>query len=335
MGQYYKCHLVTEKGKVRVYTPGVKLEDGTEGSFEGYKLMEHSWWKNDFVSAIANILTTTKAYVSWCGDYAEEYETVRLGFHYHTVWPKYDEDDKKQVKNKYPKKAPADFTLKGKYLVNHSKKEYLDLDKYYAKFEADGGDWCVHPLPLLTVIGNGRGGGDYHECYPCFQHTGIWAGNLLSIDEAIPEGYTEFETYFTEKVKNPNSNSGSLSTHYYLKVTEILNQIRTAYREGKKSGASDWTLGVYLYAIDLGNNLYEFVRSAPDNLWDDPDVLEKFLLRGEESWETYSNNGFSLTWVEDIADRLGLNVESWCLKQQAKALAEAANVVKDILKQNK
>jgi hypothetical protein len=42
-----------------------------------------------------------------------------------------------------------------KYLVNYSKKQYCTIPVN------DNNKWQVHPLPLLTCSGNGRGGGDY------------------------------------------------------------------------------------------------------------------------------------------------------------------------------
>lgn len=50
--------------------------------------------------------------------------------------------------------------LDGKYLVNHTKKIYLNCDDY--KLRSNNCGWVIHPLPLLTAIGNGLGGGDYY-----------------------------------------------------------------------------------------------------------------------------------------------------------------------------
>lgn len=40
--------------------------------------------------------------------------------------------------------------------------------------------WTVHPLPLLTAEGNGRGGGDYHEQNPDIELVGTWARDSIS-----------------------------------------------------------------------------------------------------------------------------------------------------------
>jgi len=41
-----------------------------------------------------------------------------------------------------------------------------------------------HPLPLLTVEGNGRGGGDLYDAPP---FVGSWARDVISVEEALPE----------------------------------------------------------------------------------------------------------------------------------------------------
>ena len=40
--------------------------------------------------------------------------------------------------------------------------------------------------PLLTAIGNGRGGGDYHDEYPNFDIVGSWAMNEIYFTYSLP-----------------------------------------------------------------------------------------------------------------------------------------------------
>ena len=68
----------------------------------------------------------------------------------------------KTLSDKWLKTLPE----KGRYLVNHTKQVCLDLQAEKGEGETwgDGKTLIViHPLPLLTCSGNGRGGGDYHD----------------------------------------------------------------------------------------------------------------------------------------------------------------------------
>ncbi len=78
------------------------------------------------------------------------------------------------------------------FLINHTKKLYVD----YSKLPKDKDGWIVNPLPLLTALGNGRGGGDYYEDRPDYDKVGIWAHDILSIEFEIPEGFTRMDVNF-------------------------------------------------------------------------------------------------------------------------------------------
>ena len=119
----------------------------------------------------------------WCGDYADDQAI------HHYIW---NCDNEKSLPN------PEEFTLDGKFIINHSRKEYIDCDKYKERsLDKDG--WCIHPLPLLTALGNGRGGGDYYENCPNVEQVGCWAGDLISVEDSKPEGFEELTIYFMEK----------------------------------------------------------------------------------------------------------------------------------------
>ena len=57
-------------------------------------------------------------------------------------------------------------------------------------------NWCIHPLPLLTAIGNGLGGGGYRE--DDAWQVGMWANDVISIEENIPGEYEEESYIFKE-----------------------------------------------------------------------------------------------------------------------------------------
>lgn len=166
MGQYYMT-LTIDGPKKTVYDRSV------DGEYTMAKLTEHSWWLNPFVCAICEKLYNHPMKVAWVGDYAEDFEF------FDEVW------------NKNVQTAGvsySEFTLDGRYLVNHSKKEYLNCDNFRKECREDD-DWCLHPLPLLTAVGNGNGGGDYFGINK--RKVGAWCMDEISVEDSIPEGYEE------------------------------------------------------------------------------------------------------------------------------------------------
>lgn len=162
----------------------VQLENG---EFNGNKLMEHSWWYNDFSSALSEKLVDNPTKVAWVGDYAAEEECEALGFFYRDVWEKKCSISLKKT----------NFELDSvKYLINNDKLQYVDLEKYKAMSDNDG--WIIFPLSLLVAIGNGRGGGDYHDVYPNFDLVGSWAFDEVYFSNILPENYKELEVFFKE-----------------------------------------------------------------------------------------------------------------------------------------
>ena len=57
------------------------------------------------------------------------------------------------------------------------------MKTYYVN-HADNND-CINPLSLLTAVGNGKGCGDYFGLNSC--DIGIWAWDIISIEDEIPE----------------------------------------------------------------------------------------------------------------------------------------------------
>lgn len=85
-----------------------------------------------------------------------------------------------------------------RYLVNHTKKEYIDKNK-----TPNNDGWRVHPLPLLCCNSNQRGGGDfYSEDKTQLSFIGRWVKDkieVVSVKTKIPKGYTEIKPNFEEK----------------------------------------------------------------------------------------------------------------------------------------
>jgi hypothetical protein len=175
MGQYYRPYLVEEStGKEIV------LSRDIDGEYTLAKLMEHSWRKNPLMNAVSNMLYHNPHKVAWVGDYSDSKCEV-----YDKVWG--------EGVNTIGLNS-VDFSLDGKFIVNHTKRSYLDCDAYKQRNNNEG--WVIHPLSLLTVIGNGLGGGDYRGVYK--DNIGDWYLDVLSIEDEVPEGYSDSDYDFYE-----------------------------------------------------------------------------------------------------------------------------------------
>jgi len=150
MGQYYNI-VLKAKGESKYH-----VFDRTYGSeYTMAKLMEHSFYNNPMVNAICEKLYKRPSRIAWVGDYAnEEGDNLTL---YKKAWHT----------ERYETLEKSFFNLNNMFLVNHTKKLIIDCWEYLKlNFRQKTEDWCdgyvIHPLPLLTALGNGRGGGDYH-----------------------------------------------------------------------------------------------------------------------------------------------------------------------------
>jgi len=171
MGQYYKPCILQDDAKT------IKAWANSHDYNNGLKLMEHSYIKNEFVGAIEKQLTPHgswyKSKIVWAGDYADNDEgDVNL----------YDkaDDNTKFV-------PPAGVVDKSyKYLINHSKRLFVNKTKIKSIPDLKGAK--IHPLPLLTCEGNGRGGGDFRGQHDLI---GSWARDVISVEAVKPLNYKE------------------------------------------------------------------------------------------------------------------------------------------------
>lgn len=177
MGQYYiPCVITIEDGKVRILGWLYSHNFGN-----GLKLMEHSYIGNNFVEAFESLLVPGAKYyksmVVWAGDYADVEPDIKV-----------EEDGELYDVNLYNMTEPnneikpidiekIDLT-DYHYILNHTKQQYTDKRKSTE----------IHPLPLLTSEGNGRGGGDYRNDSPFI---GTWARDSISIEKNIPNNFQE------------------------------------------------------------------------------------------------------------------------------------------------
>lgn len=182
MGQYYNVYTENRDGVAIAYNRDV------DGGYTMAKLMEHSWWFNPFVCTMVKMLYKNPTRVAWVGDYAD---SCRNAYRIDEIYEKAWSDDAIGVKC-------DEMLLDGKYLVNHSDKTYIDCTKYRERCaEKDAPDWVIHPLPLLTAVGNGQGGGDYRGSD--IEQVGTWYMSEISVEDEPPIDYKEYAPTFIEK----------------------------------------------------------------------------------------------------------------------------------------
>jgi hypothetical protein len=169
MGQYYKPISIDKMTFLYSHDYG-----------NGLKLMEHSYIGNSLVNTVESLLAPDGAWhknsIVWAGDYADE-EGDSTDNLYTQIG-----DDSIEPKNMEERSS-------GRYIVNHTKKEFVDKELLPSNKEG----WKVHPLPLLTCEGNGRGGGDYRLDN---EHIGTWARDQISIEKEAPEDYEQLIPHF-------------------------------------------------------------------------------------------------------------------------------------------
>lgn len=166
MGQYYRA-VILDQGKIVAWLCASMYNNGS-------KLTEHSYVHNQFMRAVERAIRPGgkfyKKCLVWAGDYADS--EVGEDRNLYTM----AEDSHPYYNEEFMDQLP--------YIVNHTQKEYV-VKPARGK---------LHPLSLLTVEGNGRGGGDYHGD----ETVGQWARESISMEGVIPEGYTERVCRFNE-----------------------------------------------------------------------------------------------------------------------------------------
>lgn len=179
MGQYYMPYVERDGVKETVY------------SFDydnGLKLMEHSWLGNNFVDAVISLIDNNPAKVGWVGDYSNDTDCPPDIYEF--CWR--DDDNRHTVK---PEVEEPYFYKDGEYVkhgyfINHSKKEFVSMPEYIMWVKRNSWDMIVNPLPLLTCIGNGQGGGDYWGSE--MDMVGYWFMDSIEFTEMDPpEDYTD------------------------------------------------------------------------------------------------------------------------------------------------
>lgn len=201
MGQYYMPLLIGKDKKIlRFYSHYYN---------NGLKLMEHSWVGNNFVNAVLSHIEDNPMRVAWVGDYSDSVDIATLGngfisgrrsflHYYRKAWS----DKSKAPLVDGSELFPLRTNHAAFFLVNITKNCYIDLQHYVEQnsvfYGNDTEPWCVNPLPLLTCIGNGQGGGDYYETLGS-ENIGTWAFDEIYITEEQPAGMPEATFAFQER----------------------------------------------------------------------------------------------------------------------------------------
>ena len=172
MGQYYKAISIDADECIEPW-------DYEEGA----KLMEHSYIGNNTVNAVESLISKNGNWhntrIVWAGDYADNEINSE-----HNLYSLTD--------NKVNPATNSKFGFR--YIVNSTKMQFIDKKKI--KKDADG--YRIHPLPLLTAEGNGRGGGDFRKDD---NRIGSWARDKIFATNTKPKGYEEIDGQFEEKLR--------------------------------------------------------------------------------------------------------------------------------------
>lgn len=200
MGQYYNAVIETNGNKEVFYHQ-------VDGEYMLAKLLEHSYWANPFVLAVASKLWRTKGKLAWVGDYAEPSD-----FNWNDAF-----------EDSHAENVPKEdlvyngFRLEGKYFINHSKKMIIELDKY--KELLKDVDMIISPIPLLTAVGNDKGGGDFHRnSGDGYDLIGTWAWDVVEItDQKLYDwnfSYEGIERKYTKTLKQEFSDYTDVTEDY-------------------------------------------------------------------------------------------------------------------------
>ena len=198
MGQYYYPTILREKNK-RFYSEEFYSHDYDNG----LKLTEHSYCGNHFVETIMAQLLNKPGRLAWIGDYHSDGDFAELNpdlpeiiekkfyAHYKCFTSSGNADYCTGKHVRYYNKPEEVKERQGRFILNHDKKCYIDMEEYEKNNLTctEDNDWHFHPIPLLTAVGNGRGGGDFSGIGE--KDVGRWAGDLLEVRNAKPNGYRD------------------------------------------------------------------------------------------------------------------------------------------------
>jgi hypothetical protein len=183
MGQYYNPAILADNKTT------VKKWVYSHDFGNGLKLMEHSYIGNNFVTAFESLILNNPQRVVWAGDYADICKKRKTN-----VYDRCLDSKQLEATNAIDEFINNTSVRDTRFIINHSKKEFVDKNKVA---EINGWEGAkIHPLPLLTCEGNGRGGGDFRGNN---KYVGTWARDIISVSANKPTGkFVEIYPNFKE-----------------------------------------------------------------------------------------------------------------------------------------
>ncbi len=168
------------------------MYDFKDGHF--LKLMEHSYFYNDYVGGVLREYIDNPQPLVWLCDYYSSEDKE-----YSPDIKTWDEISKKIIPDIEVKEMRIIF--EDFYILNHTQKLFIDQRKLIKLYKAEGQkDFFIHPIPILTNSNNSAmGGGDYY-CED--SRRSLWRMNIIEIKKTIPEGYvdvTEDSLFFEDE----------------------------------------------------------------------------------------------------------------------------------------
>lgn len=226
MGQYYHASILSDSRDENGHEQ-VELAFYSHDFGDGLKLMEHPWIGGDFVAVVSAFLANRPYRLVWAGDYADpepgrkvvhdgrEYDLNLYGLAPDPMTRPFilgddgepalgiegfDKRGARYSESDVNVEVTVDLRKSLRYFINHDKREFVDTEAcaaFHPQWSSE--PITVHPLPLLTCEGNGRGGGDYGDDMPGQAFIGRWARDQIGASNEAPEGgYEEIKPGFSE-----------------------------------------------------------------------------------------------------------------------------------------
>lgn len=191
MGQYYRPVVILDNGENNT------VSTNSWDFHNGAKLMEHSYVGNHFVAMGMYLISLCDkgdgVTFVWAGDYADNADGKEdnwYGIARENEDNGVNEDTVIEAKELLASNGDG-IVNPFKYIINHTTKQFVEVGEF------ENNKWKLHPLPLLTADGNGRGMGDYSGKKNA-KSVGAWAYSRISVGNEVPDGYTKYNKWKTE-----------------------------------------------------------------------------------------------------------------------------------------
>lgn len=194
MGQYYLYASQTQHGKLSLYEP------------DGLKLMESAYFNDPDLSRFLEQACRNPMRIALVGDYCDDIDspnpetlTTQMVKELHRL--AWGDEDMRSTRNRLSGPMPPLH----RFIINHTKRLFIDTVRTIERegfTQADGEagqvyGFPVNPVAILCALGNGAGGGDYFGLDEDL--AGIWAWDLISLDDERPADFAEARPVFIDR----------------------------------------------------------------------------------------------------------------------------------------